>query len=145
MYLYIKYSLSCVCTSLSPSFFLSRSCCLTLSLALSLSLPLSLSGSHLFFRFLALLLSLSFALCVSHPLLLSLSCLISLSLPHTYVADSRLYSQKQEYNQKTRFCVPIHFRTNRFTFKKNPPPPPLLHPNIGSRLAHFRAALYHLM
>jgi len=30
--------------------------------------------------------------------------------------------------EKTRFRVPIHFATNRFTFEKNPPPPPLLHP-----------------
>ena len=31
-------------------------------------------------------------------------------------------------SENNRFCVPMHFKTNRFTFKKNPPPPPLLHP-----------------
>jgi len=32
-------------------------------------------------------------------------------------------SQKQENTEKTRFRVPMHFRTKRFTFKKIPPPP----------------------
>ena len=32
--------------------------------------------------------------------------------------------------ENNRFRVPIHFATNRFTFEKNSPPPPLLHPII---------------
>jgi len=35
--------------------------------------------------------------------------------------------KKPNYN---RFCVPMHFAINRFTFEKFPPPPSLLHPNI---------------
>ena len=30
--------------------------------------------------------------------------------------------------ENNRFRVPIHFATNRFTFEKIPPTPPLLHP-----------------
>ena len=33
--------------------------------------------------------------------------------------------KKTNYN---RFRFPMHFATNRFTFEKFPPPPPLLHP-----------------
>jgi len=29
-----------------------------------------------------------------------------------------------------RFRVSIHFATDRFTFEKFPPPPPLLHPSV---------------
>ena len=36
--------------------------------------------------------------------------------------------QKSKYK---RLCVPIHFVTNRFTFEKFPPPPPLLHPTYS--------------
>jgi len=32
--------------------------------------------------------------------------------------------------QNNRFRVPIHFATNRFTFEKFPPPPPLLHSTL---------------
>ena len=32
--------------------------------------------------------------------------------------------------ENNRFHVPIHFATDRFTFGKIPPPPPLLHPRI---------------
>mgnify|MGYP000660379033 CR=1 FL=1 len=35
-----------------------------------------------------------------------------------------------QHFENNRFCVPMHFKTNRFTFEKFPPPPPLLHPNI---------------
>jgi len=39
--------------------------------------------------------------------------------------------QQRAQNKKTlRKPVPMHFQTNRFTFKKIPPPPPLLHPII---------------
>jgi len=36
----------------------------------------------------------------------------------------------QENPENKRFRVPIQFGTNRFTFKKIPPPLPLLHPKI---------------
>ena len=32
-------------------------------------------------------------------------------------------------SRNIRFGVPMHFKNNRFTFKKFPPAPPLLHPN----------------
>jgi len=44
---------------------------------------------------------------------------------------SHTASKKLENN---RFRIPkaTHFATNRFTFEKFPPPPPLLHPTILS-------------
>jgi len=39
--------------------------------------------------------------------------------------------KKLETPKNNRFCVPIGFRTNRFTFEKFPPPPPLLHPSCS--------------
>ena len=41
-------------------------------------------------------------------------------------------SQKQENTTKNCFRIPMHFRTNRFTFKKFPTQPLLLHPNNQS-------------
>jgi len=35
--------------------------------------------------------------------------------------------------ENNHFHVPIHFATNRFTFEKFPPPPPLLHHTISLR------------
>jgi len=32
--------------------------------------------------------------------------------------------------ENNRFCVPIHFESNRFSFEKFPPQPPLLQPTI---------------
>jgi len=53
--------------------------------------------------------------------------------------NSSMESQKQENSEKTCFRVPMHFRTNRFTFNKNPPPPKLLHPNLHGPVLHTGA------
>jgi len=37
-------------------------------------------------------------------------------------------AKKKHKHEKNGFSVTLHFRTNRFTFEKFPPPPPLLHP-----------------
>jgi len=48
----------------------------------------------------------------------------------TTFLKSHLYNKKTNYN---RFCVSMHFATNRSTLEKFPPPPPLLHPTSYQR------------
>jgi len=49
-----------------------------------------------------------------------------------FLLKSHLCSKKLD---KNRSRIRIHFATNRFTFEKFQPPPPLLHPNIYTYLA----------
>jgi len=75
-------------------------------------------------------------------------CRIIYTYTHTHTHNKAHFSSFFTRNTPCRFLLgkqkqaPIHFATDRFTFEKFPPPPPLLHPRTSVVTAMSRFYVY---